>query len=66
MTVLVRPEQVRITPDAPGVGARAGATTGAVARTEYYGHDSVVLVRLDSSDVTLPRALPGRGAAGRG
>ena len=62
----MRPEQVRITRDAAAVGARAGASTGAVARTEYYGHDSVVLVRLDGSDVTLRVRCPGaaRLAAG--
>ncbi|HEY1740196.1 MAG TPA: TOBE domain-containing protein, partial [Acidimicrobiia bacterium] len=65
VTVLVRPEQLTITPDAtasataPGPAPNGHAPTGTVTHREYYGHDSVVLVRLDGSDVTMRVRCPG-------
>jgi iron(III) transport system ATP-binding protein len=41
VTILVRPEQVRISP--PGT---VGQLSGVVTHQEYYGHDAVVRVRL--------------------
>ena len=41
--VLLRPEQLALEPTAPGDSARAQ-----VISSEYYGHDQVVRVRLDS------------------
>ena len=42
VTVLVRPEQLRLT--SPG---REGLLGGVVTHQEYYGHDAVVRVRIN-------------------
>lgn len=54
VSVLVRPEQlsVRRRPAAPGP---VGEATGTVVHSEYYGHDSMVLVRLDDHPGDLVR-----------
>jgi iron(III) transport system ATP-binding protein len=60
VAVLVRPEQLRIVAEAATDGGRTFVgTSGTVAHREYYGHDSVVLVRLDGSDVTMRVRCPG-------
>ncbi len=47
VTVLLRPEQIRVT------GPAAGATTAVVVGREFHGHDSLLTVRLaDRTEIT--------------
>ena len=47
VTVLLRPEQIRVT------GPAAGATTAVVVGREFHGHDSLLTVRLaDGTEIT--------------
>jgi iron(III) transport system ATP-binding protein len=67
VTVLLRPEQVRLAPvEAPG----AGEATGRVLRHDFYGHDSLTVVRLEDGTELQSRRLnegpmPGPGSAVR-
>ncbi len=51
--VLLRPEDMVVEPDAVARGT--GGAPGTVERCEYYGHDSVTLVRLDGGLVLRTR-----------
>ena len=54
VTVLLRPEQVRLTPvDVPG----AGQITGRVLRHDFHGHDLLTVVRLDDGTELQSRRL---------
>lgn len=75
VTVLVRPEQLRLCSGAGEPARRAGILSGKVVQREYYGHDCVLVVeaagrdplRVRSSgeglpDVGAPVALTAEGA----
>jgi iron(III) transport system ATP-binding protein len=52
--VLVRPEALAISPGEPGVAG--GSAMATVELTEYYGHDSLFVVRTDAGDVVRVRS----------
>ncbi|GGQ75229.1 ABC transporter ATP-binding protein [Couchioplanes azureus] len=63
VTVLVRPEQVRLTPvEAPG----AGEPTARVLRHNFHGHDSLTVVRLDDGTELQCRRLNDGATVGLG
>jgi iron(III) transport system ATP-binding protein len=53
VTVLLRPEQVRLTPGP----ADPGEITGRVVRHDFHGHDSITVVRLDDGTEVQSRRL---------
>ncbi|GAA0808040.1 ABC transporter ATP-binding protein [Spirilliplanes yamanashiensis] len=54
VTVLVRPEQLRLT---PAGDTAPGGITGRVLRHDFHGHDSVTVVGLDDGTRVLSRRL---------
>ncbi len=54
VTVLIRPEQVRVAPVDP---TTAGQVTGRVLRHDFHGHDTVTVVRLADGTELLARRL---------
>jgi iron(III) transport system ATP-binding protein len=50
--VMVRPEDLSI--------VSCGGRSGIVVESEYYGHDQMITVRLDSGTIVRVRDLPGR------
>jgi iron(III) transport system ATP-binding protein len=59
--VLVRPEQINLRPSGGRVPTpMPGHATGRVVHREYYGHDSVVLVDLDTHGPQIRVRCPGR------
>lgn len=53
--VMVRPEDISLDPDAP--------LRGEVVRSEYYGHDQVVFLKMPGGDVLRVRVLQGASYA---
>ena len=53
--LMVRPEDIRLDPDAP--------LQAEVVRTEYYGHDQVVFLRLPDGEIVRVRVLQGASYA---
>jgi iron(III) transport system ATP-binding protein len=54
VTVLIRPEQLRLTPSGPGT---AGPDTARVVRHHFHGHDTLTVVRLPDGTELLSRRL---------
>jgi iron(III) transport system ATP-binding protein len=61
VTVLIRPEQIALSPSAPsgaeGARAIAGRVTGKVTQTRYFGHDVLVAVDVPGAGPIQVRAL---------
>jgi iron(III) transport system ATP-binding protein len=54
VTVLVRPEQLRLAPAGPDA---SGATTAKILRHDFHGHDMLTVVRLDDGTELFSRQL---------
>ena len=69
ITIILRPEQIRLTPELDG-RASGSAVTGVVRSVDYYGHDALIelellptAVRVQARQMGTPVPVPGTRAA---
>lgn len=59
ITIILRPEQIRLTPPEPDGRAFGAAATGVVRSVAYYGHDALIELELLPTAVRVQARLTG-------